>query len=1491
MSSESTNNYYIAHISGGTGGSGGGGGKEGGSGGDGGGPTFQATTMQVVLQNQTAEDREIIKWASPLNFFTRQADIFNARQPGTGEWLFQESLFRKWRAGEIRALWCRGIRAGKTVLASIVVDDLRKNLANQTTGVAVLYLDHKAPAETQSPRNLLAAIWRQLAVEQPIPSGVHGLYKKHYAQGTCLALEETYSMLHSAVQKFSSVFVVVDALDEYPEEQRDALLRHLWNLGPAVRLLMTSRPHVSCDHIIPDIATVEIRAMEEDIRKYVEGRIEKSPRLSRHINKSPTLRDSIEENIVKCSDGMFLLAKLHIDSLMTKQNVAAVKEALSTLSSNLDGAYDAIVKRISHQSEDDRQLALRTLSWVVHAKTPLSPSQLKEALAVEPGATTLDPDRQTDIDIILSLCAGLVVVEEADDQVRLVHYTTQTYFQLAHVQASLFPRAQSEITMTCITYMSSTFKVFSESLSYQLWDKPFLSYTVEFCLVHACGDPETDIKHAILSFLNNWNWLERWWRLWHWPVDPPSAPDKLQIVSDFQLEVLRRHIIDEDRANFLQNAVSRGAADEVRTLLEYGINVEKASGAVLEAVIRGEGDILRLLVAHSQRQTAAELQGHENKECIELEPVAESKDHYGAALYYASWTGNAEFVQLLVKLGADMNSHYGEYGSVLEAAVGAGHESVSRLLIEHGATQDGMLQIIKGGGHGVTFQLLHHGADVNAGGREYDSALQAATGKGHEAIVHLLLQHGANVNANAGKYGSVLQLASSQGHEVIAGLLLKHGADVNAGGVDYGSALQAATEKGHEAIVDLLLQHGANVNTKAGEYGSVLQLASSQGHEVIAGLLLKHGADVNARGGDYCSALQAATEKGHEVIVDLLLQHGANVNAKAGKYGSVLQLASWHGHEVIATLLLKYGADVNVGGGEYGSALQLAAEKGHEAIVLLLLQHGANANANAGKYGSVLQLASWHGHEVIARLLLKHGADVRAEGGEYGNALQAATKNGHEAIVELLLAHGADVNAGCGECCNALRAASREGHEAIVKLLIAHGADVNAQGQGQYGSVLGVASGNGHEAIVKLLLAHGADVNVQGRGSMVTHWGPRQGRVMKPLSDCFLHMAPMSMRKASGGWQRAAGSNREGRLEVLQCAGAASWEGHEAIVKLLLAHGADINAQDRYYSALQGASRNGHEAIVKLLLAHAADVNPGGEYSGALELASDNGHEAIVKLLLAHGADINAQDRYGSALQAASLEGHEAIVQLLLAHGADVNAEAEWAAHYHALEAASDRGHEAIVRLLLAHGADVNAEAEHRVHHNALQAASDCGHEAIARLLLAHGANVNACNALEAASWEGHEVIVKLLLAHGADVNAESEGHDNALCAATRKGHEVIVKLLLEHGANVNAEYGEHCSPLQAASMRGHEAIVKLLLEHGADVNARAGRYAEYGSALEAANKEGHESIVKLLLEHGAKAVAKRRRPSSDSDPDSDSETGAPQMKRSRLSTEPADLN
>ena len=56
--------------------------------------------------------------------------------------------------------------------------------------------------------------------------------------------------------------------------------------------------------------------------------------------------------------------------------------------------------------------------------------------------------------------------------------------------------------------------------------------------------------------------------------------------------------------------------------------------------------------------------------------------------------------------------------------------------------------------------------------------------------------------------------------------------------------------------------------------------------------------------------------------------------------------------------------------------------------------------------------------------------------------------------------------------------------------------------------------------------------------------------------------------------------------------------------------------------------------------------------------ASQKGYIGVVKLLLANGADVNAQNNNGdSALTRATLNGHLEIVKLLLTNGADVNAQ------------------------------------------------------------------------------------------------------------------------------------------------------------------------------------------------------------------------------------------
>jgi hypothetical protein len=109
-----------------------------------------------------------------------------------------------------------------------------------------------------------------------------------------------------------------------------------------------------------------------------------------------------------------------MDSLAGKHNLAAVRRALEILPKEMNGTYDVAMERIEQQNEDDKELAKQVFSWITHACRPLSIKELQHALAVMPGMTSMDPDAIIDEEILTSVCAGLIVIDEESSIVRLV---------------------------------------------------------------------------------------------------------------------------------------------------------------------------------------------------------------------------------------------------------------------------------------------------------------------------------------------------------------------------------------------------------------------------------------------------------------------------------------------------------------------------------------------------------------------------------------------------------------------------------------------------------------------------------------------------------------------------------------------------------------------------------------------------------------------------------------------------------------------------------------------------------------------------------------------------------------------------------------------------------------------------------------------------------------------------------------------------------------
>ena len=117
----------------------------------------------------------------------------------------------------------------------------------------------------------------------------------------------------------------------------------------------------------------------------------------------------------------------------------------------------------------------------------------------------------------------------------------------------------------------------------------------------------------------------------------------------------------------------------------------------------------------------------------------------------------------------------------------------------------------------------------------------------------------------------------------------------------------------------------------------------------------------------------------------------------------------------------------------------------------------------------------------------------------------------------------------------------------------------------------------------------------------------------------------------------------------------AAQKGHIEIVRVLLDAGADVNPTEDMVgtTALMFASQNGHIEVVELLLQAGADVHAAQDR--ALFQAASINDTKIMKLLLDEGANVNVQNKGYTALMTAAVIGSTEAVRFLLQAGAEVN--------------------------------------------------------------------------------------------------------------------------------------------------------------------------------------------------------------------------------------------
>ncbi|KAL9121868.1 MAG: hypothetical protein Q9187_001574 [Circinaria calcarea] len=1164
--------------------------------------------------------RRILEWLRPVDPTSNHNIACARHEPRTGDWIFHSDDYLQWSTAPNSCLWVNGFAGcGKTVMASTIIEHLKLNTAGESEHTLVFfYFDFNDPAK-QSVRALVSSLLAQLGYTHPASmQNIEMLYNQYSQQQPTLG--SLQSTLRSVLAQLLNVRIILDALDECNEREdlADLIINiHQWDLRH-VHILFTSRRLLEFEDRLKPISTgsidIQSALVDSDIRLVISSRLDADDRLRKWC-ADVDLRQEIEATLVKGAEGMFRWVTCQLDALCKCLKRERLRQTLHSLPKTLDETYDRILMSIS---EDYWEEARAMLQWLSLSIRPLRISDLAEVGAIAPGRPPrFDPkNRFSDQKDVLTILSPLIAVDDYNDflwsSVRLAHFSVKEYLFSQRIRSGPAFRfalssdaAHIDIAEGCLAYLSYFDHapiVLSDLSIFQLLGYAALSWPF-----HARAVAVTAESHLLDTMIirllkpNSLPYLN-WRRVISTQLfrDPHDSSQRHLRETEFP-QTPHLPISDADLLEAqcppLYHAVEYDLTQIINHYIEQTDNVNDfcgSHGTILGAAIHaGNSDVItRLLELGADMNTV--------------------RGNYHTALQMAAYHGHELIVKRLLEAGADVNQEGGVYHTPLQAAACFGFQSIVCLLLKHGADPNSFggkhysaLRAAVYYGHvSICGLLLSAGADHSAYGPVRDNypqhILSVAVAKNHKSVVDTLLNYGAGVESPVPTENSPLVWAASWGNTHNVESLLYHGASLNTACVTgLGSPLEAACDLGiregvmHEHgwegedgknLISLLLENGASVHTRDNDRPTVLQRAMkslgpidnivAKDIRVITETILalvNYGASIKPGIiDDHGSLMQlAASCMNHEIA-----EHLGHLLADLGDEikGDALIFAAWRGHVDLIVFLSERWPGVNLNNSVLRKSLQTAALHGHAEVVELLLSKGVDANTHSGSLGTAMQAAASRGELDTIKILLSYGSDPNIRCGIFETTLQAAAANGRNHAVRLLLDSGADARIHGGKYGSALQAAICANSEVSCYLLLEQQIDLNLI-HGPCGSVLGAAAYKGDDKMVLKLLALGADINIHS---------------VKAASP--LHYAI------------------HGRTE---------YYGTDT-VHLLAEKGADINL-----AAPSGFPCGEYSKMVK-----------GGSYP--LQAAVSKGYLSAVRVLLEHGADVNAQGPpHGSALQAA----------------------------------------------------------------------------------------------------------------------------------------------------------------------------------------------------------------------------------------------------------------
>ncbi|KAJ6008350.1 NACHT nucleoside triphosphatase [Penicillium herquei] len=415
----------------------------------------------ALYQQQYQAKQRVLKFCSEYDYMVAWKQI---RKIGNTTLFRNCSMYRIWKhASQSRFLIYAGnLGAGKSVMLANLVDDLNLHSQNSKIPVTFFFSRYDIP-ETLKAQTVFGSIIRQLL------SGVPDLIK----ESSQLELEldsdvEPHQRMLGLIRsifdmKFRS-FVVIDGLDEFNDSEREKLFEYLENLAEIIQISLCTacRRDGSTLTKFRPLSFPDIQASMPDntseIEAFITQELERRIQSRKLIIGDLTLLLEIRKALISGFQGMFLWVALQIESLCAMETDEEIRLALADLPKDLSETFSRILKR--SQKRTGRPYQELILEFLLVAQRQLTTEELREALSIVPGSTDWHPSRLlNDVYSTLAQCGGLVIVNEEELTISLVHHSFKQYLvgnsqdsTRVTIDVEAAHRKMAELTITFLNY-------------------------------------------------------------------------------------------------------------------------------------------------------------------------------------------------------------------------------------------------------------------------------------------------------------------------------------------------------------------------------------------------------------------------------------------------------------------------------------------------------------------------------------------------------------------------------------------------------------------------------------------------------------------------------------------------------------------------------------------------------------------------------------------------------------------------------------------------------------------------------------------------------------------------------------------------------------------------------------------------------------------------------------------------------------------------------